>query len=300
MFGTGGRFRYRRCDKCEALVLLDIPESMDPYYPSDYYSLAEFALPGKRSFLARSRRRLWMNLLLRSPIALVDRLVEAGRAPEFARWLAGRRVSARASVLDVGCGSGWLLVEMRQYGFTRLLGIDPYLAKSRDVAGVRLEPRTLDELSGTFDVVILDHSFEHMGGARRVLGAIRNVLAPGGTVVIRTPVADSFASREYGANWVQLDAPRHLEIPTEAGIGWASRAAGLRVVRSYRDGSEFQFWGSEQYCLQIPLSAPKSWFVDQAASPFTQSQINAWEEQARELNERGEGDQATFVLTHCL
>ena len=31
MFGMGGRFRYRRCVRCEALALLDVPEGMDPY-----------------------------------------------------------------------------------------------------------------------------------------------------------------------------------------------------------------------------------------------------------------------------
>ena len=78
----------------------------------------------------------------------------------------------------------------------------------------------------------------------------------------------------------------------------ASSAAGLRLLRSYRDGTGFQFWGSEQYGLQIPLSAPQSWTEDRAASPFTQSQVDAWEDEARALNMRGQGDSATFVLTH--
>jgi SAM-dependent methyltransferase len=224
--------------------------------------------------------------------------VERGHAPEFVRWLAGRGLSTRASILDVGSGNGGHLVEMARNGFTRLLGIDPYLEGSRTLGYVRLEPRTVDEVSGDFDIVLINHTFEHLSGSRHVLDATRRLLAPGGTVVIRTPVADSSASRTYGANWVQLDAPRHLAIPTEAGMAAASGAAGLRMLRSYRDGTGFQFWGSEQYALQIPLSSPQSWTEDQAASPFTQSQIDAWEDEARDLNKCDQGDSATFVLTH--
>jgi SAM-dependent methyltransferase len=297
MFGEREQFRYGRCEGCQTLVLLDAPVDLDRYYPPNYYSLAEDRFVRERALVV-SARRLRTNLLLRAPPGIIDRLVLAGRAPAFFRWLAGRRLGAGASTLDVGSGAGETLLQMARHGFTSLLGVDPYLGKGRTIGPVSLEPLTLDELGGEFDIVMLNHAFEHMAEPRAVLETVRRRLASRGTAVIRVPVADSWAARAYGTDWVQLDAPRHLVIPTEGGLAAAADAAGLRVLRSFRDGYALQFWGSEQYRLGIPLRAPQSWAENPLASPFTQSQVDAWEAEARALNERGEGDSATFVLTH--
>ena len=140
---------------------------------------------------------------------MVDLLVETEHAPEFVRLLAGPPTSTRASTLDVGSGSGRLLVDMARHGFTRLLGIDPYLEKSRTIGCVPARAENGRRLSGAFDLVILKDTFEHLGGPRRVLDAVRRLLAPSGTVVIRTPVADSSASRSYtvriGSSWTHPD-----------------------------------------------------------------------------------------------
>ena len=39
MFGMGGKFIYQECQDCGVLKLKNIPENIDKYYPSDYYSL---------------------------------------------------------------------------------------------------------------------------------------------------------------------------------------------------------------------------------------------------------------------
>lgn len=302
MFGTRERFQYGQCGECGTLVLLQVPSDLLTHYPADYYSHVEPVCPEDFRFPHTSGawfRRTRSNLLLRMPVTLADRLVVAGRVPPFFGWFAGRRVTTHASALDVGSGGGKILLQMARHGFTRLTGVDPYLKRERSIGPVQLQRRKIDELVGHFDVVMLNHVLEHIATPRTVLARLRDHLAPEGTLVIRVPLVDSWAARNYGAEWVQLDAPRHLVLPTEAGMAIAARASGLRVWRTFRDGGPLQFWGSEQYLLDIPLRDARSWAENPGASSFTQAQVDAWEIEAKGLNQRGQGDSAVFVIARA-
>lgn len=115
-------------------------------------------------------------------------------------------------------------------------------------------------------------------------------------MIVRTPVCDGFAWRTYGVDWVQLDAPRHLFIPTRAGMQRIAGRAGMRVVQSFDDSSAFQFWGSEQYRRGVPLHDPRSYADNPATDLFTDDQIRAWEQCASALNRARDGDSTCFVL----
>jgi hypothetical protein len=58
-----------------------------------------------------------------------------------------------------------------------------------------------------------------------------------------------------------------------------------------------QFWGSEQYKMDVPLIHEKSYPVNNNSGLFTPLQIDAWEKEAKELNEKNRGAQASFYLT---
>jgi hypothetical protein len=114
---------------------------------------------------------------------------------------------------------------------------------------------------------------------------------------VRLPLATE-AFRRYREHWVQLDPPRHYYIHTPSSFTMLARACGFEVVRTKYDSTSFQFWGSEQYRMDIPLSDPRS--VGRAnggTSPiFGRSEIAAWEREAEALNRAEQGDQATFSL----
>ena len=61
----------------------------------------------------------------------------------------------------------------------------------------------------------------------------------------------------YGADWVQLDAPRHLTVFSREGVDALAQRHGLRVTAARDDSMAFQFWGSEQVRRRIPLMAPE-------------------------------------------
>jgi SAM-dependent methyltransferase len=200
-------------------------------------------------------------------------------------------------VIDIGCGSGDLLVQMNAVGFKDLTGLDPYIEK--DIfyrCGVRVLKRAVDEYDGLCDSAMFHHSFEHLADPARTFSALGRVVVRGGTVLVRTPVAGKQAWRTYGADWYQIDAPRHLFVHTEASVAILARQAGFDLEDVVYDSTGRQFWASEQYKRDIPLRDRASYSVDPGSSPFSPADIARFEEKARELNRERQGDQACFYL----
>ena len=297
MFGTRTEHRLGRCDTCGSLVLQDPPADLGSAYPEGYYSHdapSGFEAPDN---LKRRILRARSEALLRLPAPLADRLLARASFPLAPfRWFAGLGVRTSSRILDVGSGDGYLLRRLALSGFTRLAGIDPYLSAEYSDEVLTLRRAELAEVDGPYDVIMFHHALEHLADPVATLREARERLAPGGAVVARVPLADSWAARHYGPDWVQLDAPRHLSVPTEAGLRMGAEAAGLRVTRAGRDSDAIQFWGSEQYRLGIPLNDLRSVMRGERAGPFSEREMRDWRRRARALNRSGEGDSGCFVL----
>ena len=154
----------------------------------------------------------------------------------------------------------------------------------------------LEDLEGGWDVIMLHHAFEHLADPARLLREAARRLAPGGKILLRLPMADSYAWLRYRADWVQLDAPRHLFLHTRRSLAHAADAAGLRVEATVCDSHELQFWGSEQYLRDIPLNDPRSYRFDRSGALFAPARLARWRRAAAALNRIGWGDQAAVYL----
>ena len=69
----------------------------------------------------------------------------------------------------------------------------------------------------------------------------------GGAIQMAGTIKGRKASRHATADWMQLDAPRHLHVPTRRSIARLAHRFGLRVTRIDDDSGPFQVWGSEVY-----------------------------------------------------
>jgi hypothetical protein len=296
MFGTRERFEYLECSECGCLQLDDVPADLSSFYPDDYYSLDQTLTVTNRpavTFVKGIRARA----LLRAPVSVVDAAVRARRAPQLFMWLAGLGLSTSSAVCDVGSGNGQSLVSMFRQGLSNLSGFDPYISEDRDIGGrISIRKFGVDDLPGGWDLIMLNHSFEHMAKPAWVLERLRRSLNDQGHIVVRIPVADSYAWKTYGADWVQLDAPRHLFIHTRRSINIIAKSAGLAISRVFFDSYAIQFWGSEQYKRDIPLRDPRSYAENPNTDLFRVSEIKEFERSANELNKLGNGDSAGFVL----
>jgi SAM-dependent methyltransferase len=296
MFGLRDEFEYIECASCGCLQIAQIPEGMARYYPKEYYSYNEPMAPQQSQLRRFFRRKRLENIL--GWHNLIGKLYEmkAGR-PTYYPWLMSARCKPDSAVADVGCGNGSLLVELRNEGFDHLTGIEPYLAQDLRYGPELTIYRELpaQDAHRPFDLIMLHHSLEHMAEPLSELRLLHGRLRPDRFVLVRIPVK-GHAWEHYGTDWVQLDAPRHFYLHTERSLGLLAGAAGFRIERVVYDSSSLQFWGSEQYRKDLPLTDPRSYAKNQAASLFTSDRIRAFERRAAALNRERRGDQACFYL----
>lgn len=305
MFGRGESFTYDDCGECSSLSLRDIPEDLSQYYPADYYSIdidPEEALggPGVRQLVRVLTRSVLLGRGRLAAIAL--KVMKRRQLHTFVSLmnsvsLTGAVQGPHTSVLDVGCGSGVLVYALGLSGMTSSVGVDPFAPTERDFdCGARLLRRELADVDGLFDLVMFHHSLEHVPDPSASLADAARRLKTGGRVLVRVPTVSSLAYQEYGKDWVQFDAPRHITLFSVPGMERLAANNGFRIVAIRYDSTAFQFWGSEQVRAGVPLMAPTSRLVSERNSMFTQKQINEWDEQSRMLNATNRGDQAVWVL----
>ena len=301
MFGTREEFDYFQCGSCETLQIAEIPE-LTRFYPSNYYSLENDSTPEVEKYL---RRRL--------SAPYIGKYVVEGKG-RLGRYLDKKRpllrthlpeslldpilnVSLSTRILDIGCGRGDLLRTLHWFGFRNLTGADPFIDESfRIHRHVRILKSRIEDITGKYEVVMLHHSLEHLSDPKDSLVRLADLLAENAKLLIRIPVVN-WAWKHYGVDWVQLDAPRHLHLFTERGFRMMAEQTGYTVKNVVYDSEAFQFHGSEQYRLDIPMNDARTFRGAEPGSIFTQEQLDEWTRGAQELNKLGRGDQACFYLS---
>ena len=296
MFGYRDRFEYIKCAECGCLQIKEVPKDLSKYYPENYYSFKKKDYSGSgfiNAFRKRQRAENW--LYGRSVMGKL--LSIRRRMPHYFDWFKKAGIGFNSEVLDIGCGTGDFLLEMRKYGFSNLTGIDVFIKEDIFYKnGVKILKKQLSELKRQFDFIVFNNSFEHMPQPLSVFKELHRLLRPGKYALIRTPVASSFAWRKYGVHWVQLDAPRHLFLHTSKSVQVLARQTGFSVAEAVFDSTEFQFLGSEQYANDIPLRDERSYCVDPRKSIFSEEEIMSFKGKAIELNRNKDGDSACFYL----
>jgi SAM-dependent methyltransferase len=296
MFGLRTRFHYAECAACGSLWLTDPPRDFSPYYTQDYYSFEEPTQPKglKNAFVARLRAERNRSYL--SEGGWLGRFLARHYKNPALSSMSMLKVDRHNRVLDVGCGTGPLLLRVRDLGFEKLTGIDPFIPHDiRYANGVQIRKCFLGDLDGEkWDTVMFHHSLEHVSDPRATLLRVKEVLAEEGQCLIRLPVV-AWAWEQYRASWIGLDPPRHLWVPTERGMRVLAESAGLRMRRVQYDSDGMQFWGSELYSRDHAYAevGPRK---PRLTAFFTKKQLAEFQKRAEELNQGSAGDSAAFLL----
>lgn len=139
----------------------------------------------------------------------------------------------KGAVLDIGCGSGNLLSELRFLGFSDLTGIDfdPKAVSAARDAGLEVFQAEINDLERRdFDIALMNHVIEHVISPIQFLCQTLDHLAVGGLLVIRTPNSTSFLAKLFGRNWRGLESPRHINVFSYQSLERACAQAGFTVT----------------------------------------------------------------------
>jgi SAM-dependent methyltransferase len=292
MFGLREEFHYFQCPSCRCLQIRDIPADMSPYYPANYYSLnAELAEPGH----GLARAAVFLESRFRRHVS--NRVFGRSRRTRIFDWMRRTQTGYRSSILDVGCGRAKLLHELCRFGFRDLTGADPFVAgELRYANGIVVHKCELAQLERRFDLIMMHHTLEHVADQQATLSAAFERLRAGRFLLLRVPLVDCEAWRQYGVSWFAIDAPRHFYLHTERSIRVLADKTGFEVVSTEYDSGAHQFWGSEQYLRDIPHRSPASHEENPKGSLFTRKQIAQFEQRSLALNAKRQGDAACFYL----
>jgi len=211
-------FTLVRCAGCGLVYLNPRPDDREllGYYPETYWG----------------DRQKGVREILRG---LEERFKEAYKVRAVAR--AGL---AHGRVLDVGCGRGEFLAMLRGKGF-EVVGLEPGPEAARrgaeeyglDIINGSLGQARLPEAS--FDAATLWHVLEHLPDPLGALMELRKALKPGGMLFVAAPDFGSWQAGRYEADWLGVDAPRHLTHFTRQTLSAMLSRAGFGEA-VYHDG----------------------------------------------------------------
>ena len=294
MLGYREVFRYFQCSKCKCLQICDIPNDISRYYPNNYYSYN-----AQRTQLGKLKKLKWkiVNNYAVTNKGALGKLIYRYRPNTDLRFLHVSKIKKSDYILDVGCGAGNLLYSLKELGFQNLFGIDPYYNNSEGKKGVLIEKKSIHNVKGSWQLIMFNHSFEHISDPENTLRRVFGLLNRRGFCILRIPTVSSYAWEQYGVKWVQLDAPRHYFLHSIESVEILAQKTGFNLLDIVYDSTSFQFWGSELYQKNIPLIDQMPYVggsVDK--SLFSEKEMFEYERQAIKLNTAKRGDQAIFYL----
>jgi SAM-dependent methyltransferase len=282
-------FPYLECGKCGCLQLFDNQVDIGKYYPRNYYSFVSDQNSDFEKWILSKRDSY--SFFKRDVIGrVINYFFPELTIGILANLIQKNQIFLHSKVLDVGCGNGRLLRSLKELGFSRLYGVDPYLPLEVDETGLTISRTDIFNLTRVtkFDLIIFNHSFEHIQNQLQCLKHTKTLLSKNGLCLIRMPVKTEHVWEKYNVDWVQIDAPRHLILHTVRSFNILLKKTGLTLSNVVFDSTAAQIFNNEQRTNRRFSSA--------RGLSLLHFKILALRRYAELLNSIGQSDQASFIL----
>jgi len=147
--------------------------------------------------------------------------------------LISKRFKKPGRILDIGAATGILLSVFKDNGW-EVWGVEPsgnsqvIIKRGFKVVKSEFERALLPK--SYFDVVVLNHTLEHLKDPLKVLRKVKDILKGGGVVYVDVPNFGSLSSRLYRRKWPYLLPEEHVHHFTPSSLGKIFKKAGLKTV----------------------------------------------------------------------
>jgi SAM-dependent methyltransferase len=148
-------------------------------------------------------------------------------------------------LLDVGCGDGKFLQEMKNRGL-KVYGIEPdeikyELSRKKSLNVFYGFLHELNFKEQFFDIITLNHVLEHVSNPIETLEKIRKILKDSGLVIIQVPRADSFLAKVFGKDCQIFAVPYHLFNYSLKALSILLIKKGFKIIRVRDIPAPFSF-----------------------------------------------------------
>ncbi len=262
--GTGEDFEYRTspdtflvqcCNSCGLVYLNPRPcvSEFERIYPANYHAF-DFS---------------------EEDFGIVYKIRSRLEAKRLLSWCKG--LAEDAKIIDTGCGDGFHLDLLRQYGNKNWtlegIDIDRRAVKMAEEKGLKIHTGSIEEIelaSNEYDLAIMIQTIEHVAEPSEVLRAVHNILKPGGRLIVVTDNTDSF---DFGlfkkSHWGGYHFPRHWNLFNRKSLRKIAEKTGFAVEKMTTQVSPVNWvysihnrlvdrekpdWMINQFTLKSPVS----------------------------------------------
>jgi 2-polyprenyl-3-methyl-5-hydroxy-6-metoxy-1,4-benzoquinol methylase len=193
---SGKAFDIWQCEQCTLRFTQNVPDaiSIGSYYRSDNYISHSETNKG-----------------------IINRLYHFVRALTLAdkhRLILSVTQLKGGTLLDIGAGTGAFINHMQSRGW-QTTGLEPD-------EGARKNAKALYKIDllpsgaflgfppASFDVVTMWHVLEHVHHLHEYIEQLKNIIKPGGKILIAVPNYECYDASFYKNFWAAYDVPRHL------------------------------------------------------------------------------------------
>ena len=241
LHGCEGTFIYVKCKSC-GLVYMNpqiSPDAIKRFYPNDYSPHCV-----KEKVSHKSGKPLIAKIKnIRKSFFNNVKLISSVR----------KKLTPQSRFLDVGCGNGSFLNQMKNDTCCQVDGIDissKAIQTAKEHYGINIFQGCITEAPfphNSFDVITSWWSLEHVTNPSQVLRKMACLLKNDGYCVIGVPNINSFNAKLFKDKWYHLDCPRHLYLYSPDTITRLLDKAGFIVEKIIFDKTPKSFLRSLQY-----------------------------------------------------
>ncbi|EKD93500.1 MAG: methyltransferase type 11, partial [uncultured bacterium] len=162
--------------------------------------------------------------------------------PPYHAWLSGEKsnvhffIPKQVKILDIGCGFGESLAFHKSRG-CEVWGVeaDKNVEFLREVYGEKIkigEFRKENFPEAYFDFIALNQVIEHLKNPEKLLRDLKELLKPGGQLIVSTPNPLSAGRKIFGGKWLHWHVPYHVSFFSSKAMGMLCEKVGFTLARS--------------------------------------------------------------------
>ena len=247
-----GGFVFRECKECGLIFLANPPSRK---FLDKFYAYDDEKRQNKESFKLNPLN----NFFLRNKF--LAKLVNFWGITINQFWATdiNNLSKKKGKILDIGCGVGIFLSEMKKRGWNVNgieVGGEVVKAASAKVGHGRIfredSGKVYKRLKGKkYDVISLWHVFEHLSEIDDTLEKIVKLLKRKGTLVIEVPNSESFNFKIFRGNWTFLMPPQHLHFWSRESFEILLKKHNLEIITTLYP-AYFAFVFSSSFIKKYP------------------------------------------------